>query len=133
MQTGLHFPRRLRFAELSYPRQKLLRLCQTTNFGSILGLEIREGEPVFDPAPVLLFDVKLDRSDPPRSETELPDFDLTQEAVRLMDRLDQMVTTTIELLEVRAGIPRRVVFRAGVALATGFNFLIQEGGKENRS
>ncbi len=101
-----------RFSDLSVPRQILVRTCQVINFGSIRGLEIQGGEPVFDPPPALLMDVKLDGGDPPRPETELADFDLAREVIRLMDRLDQIVTTTIELLEVRAGIPRRVVFRA---------------------
>jgi hypothetical protein len=105
-------PNILRFSDLSLHRQRLVRLCQSTNFGSIRGLEIRGGEPVFEPPPTLFLDVKLDGRDPSRPETELADFDLAQEVIRLMDRLDQMVTTTIELLEVRAGIPRRVVFRA---------------------
>lgn len=111
MHTGSSPTRALRFRDLSLPRQRLVRTCQTINFGSIRGLEIRGGEPVFDPPPTLLVDVKLDSNDPPRPETDLADFDLTQAVIRLMDRLDHLTTTTIELLEVRAGIPRRVVFR----------------------
>lgn len=112
MQTRFPSSRPIRFSALSLQRQMLVRLCQRTNFGSIRGLEIRKGEPVFDPAPVLLIDLKLDSDDPPREEAALTDFGLSQEVVRLMQRLDERITTTIELLEVRAGIPRRVVFKA---------------------
>jgi hypothetical protein len=105
-------PRASRFSDLSAQRQTLVRLCQTTNFGSIRGLEIKAGQPVFDPPPVVLLDLKLDGDDRPRPETNLGDFGLSQEVVRLMERLDEMPTTTVELLEIRAGIPRRVVFRA---------------------
>jgi hypothetical protein len=108
----------LRLSNLSPQRQHLVRLCQRLNFGSIRGLAIREGDPVFDPPPLLFADVKLDRDDPPRPETELADFDLVQEVVHLMNRLDDLITTTIELLEIRAGIPRRVVFRAAVGFTT---------------
>lgn len=104
----------LRLSNLSPQRQHLVRLCQRLNFGSIRGLVIRGGEPVFDPPPTLLVEVKLDGDDPPRPESELADFHLVQEVVQLMNRLDDLITTTIEVLEIRAGIPRRVVFRADV-------------------
>jgi hypothetical protein len=112
----LHPPhsRALRFSDLSPQRQNLVRLCQRTNFGSIRGLEIRNGEPVFDPPPVVLIDLKLDRDDVRRAEADLPDFHLSQEVVRLMEHLDKRMTTTIEVLEVHAGTPRRVAFRAGL-------------------
>jgi hypothetical protein len=57
----------LRLSNLSPQRQYLVRLCQRTNFGSIRGLAIRGGEPVFDPPPTLLVDVKLD-GDTPHAE-----------------------------------------------------------------
>jgi hypothetical protein len=118
MHTYSRSSRARRFSDLSQPRQALIRICQITNFGSLRGLEIREREPVFDPPPLLLVDMKLDGGDPPRPEIELADFDLSQEVVRLMDRLDQLVTTKIDLLEIRAGIPRRVVFTAEVEPAS---------------
>jgi hypothetical protein len=90
----------------------LVRLCQNINFGSICGLQIRKGQPVFDRPPVVLIDFKLDGGDPPRTETSLTDFELAQEVVRLLERLDELVTTSVEVLEVRAGIPRRAVFKA---------------------
>jgi len=112
MQSRPTPSRPLRLSELSPERQKLIRLCQSTNFGSIRGLDIRQGQPLFDPPPILLIDLKLDGDDPPRPEINLNDFGLSQEVVRLMNRFDELVNTTIDILEVRAGIPRRVVFRA---------------------
>jgi hypothetical protein len=56
----------------------------------------------------VILDLKLDREDPQRPEIALPDFGLPQEVVRLMKRLDELVTTTIDRLEVHAGVPRRV-------------------------
>jgi hypothetical protein len=114
MHSAGRYAKALRFSDLSPPRQELLRLCQSTNFGSIRGLEIKEGQPVFEPPPVLLIDLKLDSGDPPRPEANLTDFDLSEEVVRLMQRLDELTTTTIDSLEVRAGIPRRVIFRAAL-------------------
>jgi hypothetical protein len=104
-------PRPLRLSELSPPRQVLVRLCQAINQGSIENLKVTNAEPVFDPLPMILQDVKLDSDEGPRPEIHLIDFVVPAEVCRLMDRLDKLVTATIECIEVRAGIPRRVVLR----------------------
>lgn len=105
-------PRRL--SELSAPRQALVRLCQSVNFGQIRGLEVRDSDPVFSPPPELLFDVKLDSDMVPRAELNLTDFVLPAEVCRLMDRLDYVKTATIERIEVRDGVARRVTFKASL-------------------
>lgn len=115
MQSRSPLRKASRFSGLSPQRQALVRLCQKTNFGSIRGLEIRGGEPLFDPPPVIQVDLKLDGDDPLRPEINLNDFELSREMVRLLDRLDDGNTTAIELLEIRAGIPRRAVFRTAMA------------------
>lgn len=110
-QTVSPLGRPLRFAQLSVPRQVLVRLCQATNFGSVLALEVRDREPVFDPAPEVLLHVRLDVDDVARPEADLSDFLLKDEVLRLLDLLDELITATIECLEIRAGIPRRVIFK----------------------
>ncbi len=98
-----------RFSHLSADRQALVRLFQTTNFGYIEGLEVRGSEPVFNPAPIAFQEVKLDSANQPVPEVDLPDFELRAEIVRLMDELDQLRDGVIERIDVRYGIPRRVV------------------------
>jgi hypothetical protein len=99
-----------RFTQLSAPRQALVRLFQSLNFGQIQDIAIRAGEPIFDPAAAVLVDVRLDVDEGPRPETDLTDFVLQDEVRRLMARLDGLQNGTIERIEVRAGIPRRVIF-----------------------
>jgi hypothetical protein len=50
----------IRLSDLSPARQALVRLCQTINFGNIEDLKVERAEPVFDPPPLVLQDVKLD-------------------------------------------------------------------------
>jgi hypothetical protein len=47
--------------------------------------------------------------DAPRPEGELPDFKLSSEIQRLISQLDQIKDGRIERVEVRAGVPRRLV------------------------
>ena len=60
-----------RLSELSAPRQALVRLCQSVNFGQIRGLEVRDSDPVFSPPPEVLFEVKLDSDVVSRPEIDL--------------------------------------------------------------
>jgi hypothetical protein len=85
-----------RLSDLSYARQALVRLCQDVNFGQILDLRVRNAEPVWDPAPTVLSEVRLDIEEAPRPEGELPDFKLSSEIQRLMRQLDQLKDSRTE-------------------------------------
>jgi hypothetical protein len=58
----------------------------------------------------VLADIKLDSEQRLRPEADQPDFVLCIEVVRLMALLDKIQNGKISKLEVRAGIPRRVVW-----------------------
>ena len=105
-------PTLTRLRDLSGPRQALLRLFQTINFGHVDGLEVRGGEPVFNPAPLVFIELKLDAEDDRREEHDLGNFDLRAEALRLLVELDGLGDGTIERIDVRYGIPRRMIVEA---------------------
>ena len=54
--------------------QVLVRLCQWINFGRMVSLAFRDGQPVFNPEPTVLVDVKLGDEDGARPEADLEDF-----------------------------------------------------------
>ena len=107
----------LRFSDLSGHRQQLVRLCQATNYGQIQGLELRDGEPVVDPEPIVWIDVKLGVDEGARPEPHSADFTLQNEICGLMAGLDQIHNGVIDKIEIRAGIPRRLFFRRRSAAA----------------
>jgi hypothetical protein len=104
----------VRFSELSPPRRALIRLCQHLNFGQIQGLRVQDADPVLNPPPVVIADVKLDADDTRRQELELKDFTLRREACRLMDHLDELNDGTILRIDVRAGNPSRILFESSL-------------------
>jgi hypothetical protein len=108
-----------RYSQLSPARQTLVRLCQDVKFGQILDLLVSNAEPIWDPGPTTLSEVRLDIEEIPRPESKLPDFRLSSEILRLMRQLDQIKDGKIERIEVREGIPRRLVLasRPAVTLA----------------
>jgi len=104
-----------RFSQLSRSRQNLVRLCQRTNFGHFLDLVVCDGEPVLsDLAPRVLADIRLDVDEQPRPEVGLDDFLLCAEFRRLLARLDHIVCGTIPRIEIRAGVPRRMILQRSV-------------------
>ena len=98
-----------RFSQLSAPRQVLVRLLQSVNFGHIDALEVRGGEPTFSPAPTVIVEVKLDAPNDPRPEACSSDFELRAELTRLMEQLDLFGDGSIDRIDVRHGVPRRAV------------------------
>jgi hypothetical protein len=113
-EAGQEAPPWIRFSQLSAPRQLLVRLCQLINFGEIRDIEVRGREPLFGAASVVLVDHRLDADEAPRQEGALPDFNLCQEICRLLSRLDQIENGRISRIEIRSGLPRRILFESHV-------------------
>jgi hypothetical protein len=111
-----------RFSQLSPARQALVRTLQAVNFGELQGIQVQDADPIFDGTPVVILDAKLDKEEVPRPELDLADFALSAEVLRLMSRLDELKNGMIQHLEVRAGLPRRLVFELRLleALANPF-------------
>lgn len=105
-------PQVQRFSDLSPARQTLVRVSQALNFGEIQDVHVRNGDPIFDQTSVVLFDLKLDKEEIPRPELDSADFELPAEVGRLMSWVDERRHGVIRRLEVRAGIPRRLVFES---------------------
>lgn len=82
--------------------------------GHIEALRISNGEPMFTPEPIVLLDVKLDHDEGPRPEVEVRDFELCCELRRLMSRIDRIKDGKVARLEIRGGIPRRVIFESTI-------------------
>ena len=98
-----------RLSDLSSARQTLVRLCQDVNFGQILDLKVGNAEPIWNPGPTILSEVRLDIEETPRPEGALADFKLSCEIQRLMRQLDQLKDGRVDKIEVRGGIPRRLI------------------------
>jgi hypothetical protein len=85
-----------------------LELLQQVNFGRIEGLTVRGGEPVLDPPPRVVREVKFGGENGPRPEGSLGDFPLKAQAVELFRFFDRLRDGRILLLEVKHGLPFRL-------------------------
>ncbi len=81
---------------------------QRLGFGTFENLHIRSGEPIFDPPPRVVRDVKFGGDNGPRLESALDDFALKAQVRDLFDHFDTLRTGTIRTLEVKHGLPFRM-------------------------
>ncbi len=102
----------MQFTALSPSWRRLLRLFQTINFGRVEELEIRNGEPVFSPEPRVFLELKLDAADGPRPESRLDRFELRSQVERFIEQVGRLKDGTVERIEVRYGLPFRMVIEA---------------------
>ena len=96
-------------AGLPEPCRRLVELMQTVNFGRIEELPIRNGQPVLDPRPRVIYEIKLGGENGPRPELGTADFFLKQQVIELFAFFDEMQNGIIDVLEVKHGLPFRVI------------------------
>jgi len=96
-------------SSLSPQRQHLLKVLQRINFGRIEALAFRSGEPVFSPTPRLHREIKFAGENGPRPELAAADFLLKQQVVELFDYFDQQRDGVVDVLEVKHGLPFRMI------------------------
>jgi hypothetical protein len=78
---------------------------QTLNFGRIECLQVRNGEPVFDPAPRAVHKMKLGAENSPRPEAELNDFWLKHQTVELFGAIERLGNGQVLSIDVKHGLP----------------------------
>jgi hypothetical protein len=94
---------------LSPARRQLLELMQRHNFCRIENLEVRAGAPVFDPAPRITQEIKIGADNGPRPELGKDDFLLRAPVIELFEHLDRVGDGRIAVIDVRHGLPCRLV------------------------
>jgi len=109
--TTAHRPIRLRSPE----RRSLVALCQSLPFGRLENLRVAGGEPVLDPPPRVIREVKFGGDNDPRPEMTQGDFVLKSQIVDLFSELDKLGDGTILALEVKHGLPFRMMVGEAIA------------------
>lgn len=96
-------------SSLSESCQLLLDTMHRIGFGRIEKLAVRDGEPVFHPAPRVVQDIKLGEFAP---NVPLPvgtDFLLKAQVIALFDHLRRLGDGELEVIHIQNGLPFRVV------------------------
>jgi len=107
-------PQSVTKSALSPQRQRLIEVLQETNFGSLEGLHVRDGEPVFTPPPQRVRLVRFLAENGPRPEAAKHDFVLKAKVRELLTCLDSVENGVIESIKVEHGIPVLMTIREEV-------------------
>ena len=102
-------------SSLSPARRRLVELMQDLNFGRLERLEVLDSQPVFDPPPRIVREIKYGAPNGPRPEAALRDFVLKAQLVEFFTWLDMFGDGVIERLEVQHGLPFRIVVEQSAA------------------
>lgn len=92
-------------SHVSPARRRLIESMQELNFGQIERLHLRDGEPVFDPPPRVVQEIKFASENGPRREADADDFALKAQVVELFAHCDKVRDGIIESLVVKHGLP----------------------------
>jgi len=96
-------------SNLTLAKRRLVQLMTKVDYGRIERFAIREGEPVLDPPPRMVFELSIRETEPssPARKTS-GDFIVKNQVSRLFDLFARIRNARVERLDVRAGLPQRV-------------------------
>ena len=106
-------------SSLSDSHRRLVELMQRINFGRIEHLIVRDGAPVFDPAPRVIQKVKIGGENGPRPELSCDDFLLKKQTLELLGAISDLGEGTVLTIDVTHGLPYAVEIE--LVAATGTN------------
>jgi hypothetical protein len=92
-------------SSLSDSHRRLVELMQRLNFGRIQNLVVRDGQPLFDPAPKVIQKVKIGGENGPRPELSCEDFLLKKQTVELLEAISDLGEGTVLTIDVKHGLP----------------------------
>ncbi len=108
---GLEPTREVTKRQVSRPRQVLIELMQARNYGWIENIVVRACEPIVEPLPIVITEVKFDGEHGPRQELALDDFVLKSKHLQLFACLDRLKDGIIQRLDFKQGLPFRMVVK----------------------
>jgi hypothetical protein len=82
---------------------------QDLNFGRLENLQIQQGDPLFDPPPRVIREIKFGGENGPRPELAREDFVLKAQVTELFDHLSNIGSGSVAMIEVKHGLPFRLV------------------------
>jgi len=95
-------------AALSPARKRLVELMQKVNFGRIEGLQVRDGEPVFDPPPTVLQLFLFGKDNGPNASRGSEGFALKRRVTELFEVFDRERSFSVQQLMIDNGLPVRM-------------------------
>jgi len=91
-------------------------LMRRIQFGRIEGLVVRDGEPVLNPQPRVVRELKFPLDEHENKVVTGQDFELKRQVLDLFKLFDRVREGTLLWLEIKAGLPFRLALEDGPPL-----------------
>ena len=101
--------------DLSPARRRLVEEMQRLNFGHIMDLRVRNGEPAFDSSMRIIRRVQFGRDNAPHREASKMDFAIKAKVIELLTLLEEIGDGVIERIDVQDGLPCGMTYQENVA------------------
>jgi len=89
---------------LSAARRRLLALCRDIQFGRVEEFDIRDGEPVLDPALRVVREIKFNGENTAQAKRD-GDIPLRNQTAELFAWFDRLGNAHVHYLEIKHGLP----------------------------
>jgi hypothetical protein len=93
---------------LSLARRELVALMSRLQHGTIERFRLANGEPILDPAPRLVYELQIGRTNGSGAPRTSSAFSLKAPVVELLDLFTRVRDAQVAWLEVRHGLPTRI-------------------------
>lgn len=90
---------------LSPNLRRLLDRMRRLGYGTIRGLHVRAGDPLFNPPPLVVRMVRLAEAGPPCREPASAEYALNREQIAFQRELAVIDTGVIDVIKVHDGLP----------------------------
>ena len=81
---------------------------QAIHFGRMENIVVHDGQPLFDPPPKIIREIKFGGENEARKELNSNDFLLKTQVVELFKQLEKLGDGTVLSLEIKHGLPFRM-------------------------
>jgi hypothetical protein len=99
---------------LTPARRRLVELMAQINYGRIESLQVRDGEPVFDPPPTVVRLFVFGRDNGPNDARGRDGFTLKRKVTQLFEVFDRERSLSIRQLMIDNGLPVRMTVADGI-------------------
>ena len=102
-------------AALTPARRRLVEMMQEINFGRIERLDVRDGEPLFDPPPMAVRQMVFGKKNGPNQIRNQDGYALKKKVAELFEVFDREQTFRVLELVIDDGLPLRMTVGEGFA------------------
>ena len=101
-------------AALTPARRRLVEMMQEINFGRLEGLEVRDGEPLFDPPPLAVRQVVFGKKNGPKDSPAQDGYALKKKVAELFEVFDREQMFRVLELVIDDRLPLRMTVAGGL-------------------